>query len=257
MVKAGEDFAGDAAHLMPPTGGWGGNTGVQDAHNLAWKLGLVLAGTAGEGLLATYEQERRPVDEFTVEQAFTRYVLRTDPSMPRDRIQPLVNDMEIELGYVYRSPAVIAADDAGPVRPGLSEIASARLHTDPRESRAMPGTRAPHYWLRRGGQQISTLDLCGRHFALLAARGGTAWCDEACDTARQLGLGLDVFLVGAGGLHDPDDGFAAAYDIEQTGSVLIRPDGFVAWRARDDRAAGAAVLSNALRAILCLSAPPR
>jgi putative polyketide hydroxylase len=115
----------------------------------------------------------------------------------------------------------------------------------------MPGTRAPHYWLRRGDQQISTLDLCGRHFALLAARGGTAWCDEARDTARQLGLGLDVFLVGAGGLHDPDDGFAAAYDIEQTGSVLVRPDGFVAWRARDDRAAGAAVLSNALRAILC------
>jgi hypothetical protein len=244
-------IAGDAAHLMPPTGGWGGNTGVQDAHNLAWKLGLVLAGTAGEGLLATYEQERRPVDEFTVEQAFTRYVLRTDPSMPRDRIQPLVNDIEIELGYVYRSPAVIAADDAGPVRPGPSEIASARLHVDPRESRAMPGTRAPHYWLRRGGQQISTLDLCGRHFALLAARGGTAWCDEARDTARQLGLGLDVFLVGAGGLDDPDDGFAAACDIEQTGSVLVRPDGFVAWRARDDRAAGAAVLSNALRAILC------
>jgi len=126
---------------------------------------------------------------------------------------------------------------------------------DPRESRAMPGTRAPHYWLRRGGQQISTLDLCGRHFALLAARGGTAWCDEACDTARQLGLGLDVFLVGAEGLHDPDGGFAAACGIEQTGSVLVRPDGFVAWRARDDRAAGAAVLSNALRAILCLSAP--
>jgi 2-polyprenyl-6-methoxyphenol hydroxylase-like FAD-dependent oxidoreductase len=244
-------IAGDAAHLMPPTGGWGGNTGVQDAHNLAWKLGLVLALTAGEGLLSTYEQERRPVDEFTVEQAFTRYVLRTDPSLPRDRIQPLVNDMEIELGYVYRSPAVIAADDAALARAGSTGIEDASLHVNPRESRAMPGTRAPHYWLQRGGQQISTLDLCGRHFTLLAASAGAAWCDAAREAARQIGLGLDVFRIGVDDLHDPADGFTAAYGIEQTGSVLVRPDGFVAWRARDDRAASAAVLGNALRSILC------
>jgi 2-polyprenyl-6-methoxyphenol hydroxylase-like FAD-dependent oxidoreductase len=245
--------AGDAAHVMPPTGGWGGNTGVQDAHNLAWKLGLVLAGTAGAELLSTYEQERRPIDELTVEQAFTRYVLRTDPSIPRDRMQPLVNDLEIELGYRYRSRAVIDDDAADVPRTLQSGSGDAPLHVNPRESRAVPGTRAPHYWLRRGGQQISTLDLCGRHFTLLAASAGTAWCAAAREAARPLGLALDVFHVGAEGLEDPDDGFAAAYGIEQSGSVLVRPDGFVAWRASDDRAAGAAVLGSALRSILCRS----
>ena len=62
-------IAGDAAHVMPPNGGFGGNTGIQDAHNLAWKLAMVLKGKAGPELLATYESERRPVALFTVEQA--------------------------------------------------------------------------------------------------------------------------------------------------------------------------------------------
>ena len=57
-------LAGDAVHGMPPTGGFGGNTGVQDAHNLAWKLAFVLDGRAGESLLASYDTERRPVGEF-------------------------------------------------------------------------------------------------------------------------------------------------------------------------------------------------
>ena len=70
-------LAGDAAHVMPPYGGFGGNTGIADAHNLAWKLALVVLGEAGPELLSTYEPERRPVAAFTVEQAYTRYV--TDP----------------------------------------------------------------------------------------------------------------------------------------------------------------------------------
>jgi 2-polyprenyl-6-methoxyphenol hydroxylase-like FAD-dependent oxidoreductase len=54
-------LAGDAAHVWPPTGGLGANTGIQDAHNLAWKLAMVLRGDADEGLLDSYEAERRPV----------------------------------------------------------------------------------------------------------------------------------------------------------------------------------------------------
>src|SRR5579863_5620176 len=69
-------LAGDAAHVMPPNGGFGGNTGIQDAHNLAWKLALVLRGIAGPELLSTYDPERRPIGEFTTEQAYTRYVTR-------------------------------------------------------------------------------------------------------------------------------------------------------------------------------------
>ena len=70
---------------MPPTGGFGGNTGVADAHNLAWKLALVLDGSAGPGLLETYDAERRPVGELTVEQAYTRYVVRLDPELGNGR----------------------------------------------------------------------------------------------------------------------------------------------------------------------------
>ena len=88
---------------MPPTGGFGGNTGVEDAHNLAWKLAWALDGRAGAGLLDTYDAERRPVGELTVEQAYTRYVLRLDPELGKDDIQPFVPDPPIELGHRYRS----------------------------------------------------------------------------------------------------------------------------------------------------------
>jgi 2-polyprenyl-6-methoxyphenol hydroxylase-like FAD-dependent oxidoreductase len=231
-------IAGDAAHVMPPTGGWGGNTGVQDAHNLAWKLALVLRGIAGKNLLSTYEQERHPIGELTVEQAYTRYVLRTDPSIPKDTMQPLVNDLNIELGYVYHSSAVIL------------ETAAAPRHVNPRESHAMPGTRAPHFWLQRHGQQVSTLDLFDRNFTLLAAPEGAAWCESAPDAASQAGIHLEVMRLGQGGLQDPTNGFAVAYGLEPTGCVLVRPDGFVAWRAKDGLKASAANLSAVLSSIL-------
>jgi hypothetical protein len=231
-------IAGDAAHVMPPTGGWGGNTGVQDAHNLAWKFALVLQGIAGEDLLSTYEAERHPVAELTVEQAYTRYVLRTDPSMPRDNMQAPVNDLDIELGYVYRSPGVIA------------EGADTPLHLNPRESRGLPGTRAPHYWLLRDGQQVSTLDLFARNFTLLAATDGQPWCESAIRAAKDSGLPLTVLRLGLNGLRDAEGGFAAAYGLEPSGCVLVRPDGFVAWRAINSTGASAARLSEVLRSIL-------
>jgi len=91
-------IAGDAAHVMPPNGGFGGNTGVQDAHNLAWKLAMVLEGTAGAALLDSYEPERRPAGELAVEQAYSRYVTRTAPCSGADGIQPVANALDIELG---------------------------------------------------------------------------------------------------------------------------------------------------------------
>ena len=107
--QVGRTFlAGDAAHLMPPNGGFGGNTGIHDAHNLAWKLALVLEGVAGPELLETYETERKPVGKFTVEQAYTRYVTRTAPYLGAKDFEPPANDFNIELGYLYRSPAIVA-----------------------------------------------------------------------------------------------------------------------------------------------------
>jgi putative polyketide hydroxylase len=232
-------IAGDAAHVMPPTGGWGGNAGIQDAHNLAWKLALVLDGTAGPGLLDTYEEERHPISELTVEQAYTRYVLRTDPSIPKDNMQPIVPDLNVELGYVYRSAAIVT-----------ESLAEMPLHLNPRESRALPGTRAPHYWLQRRGQQVSTLDLFGRNFALLAAQDGVSWRGIAREVTARTGIALDVHRVGGEGLEDPSGGFAAAYDLEPSGCVLVRPDGFVAWRARNAELASAGRLANVLSTVL-------
>ncbi|MFZ1989242.1 MAG: FAD-dependent monooxygenase, partial [Alphaproteobacteria bacterium] len=137
-------IAGDAAHLMPPNGGFGGNTGIHDAHNLAWKLAAVLKGEARAELLDSYEAERKPVGKFTVEQAFARYIARTAPWLQSTtKTEPLAHDFNIELGYRYRSNAIVA-------EPG----ARSDISVDPRETSGEPGLRAPHIWLRRYGKQI-------------------------------------------------------------------------------------------------------
>jgi putative polyketide hydroxylase len=243
-MQAGRIFiAGDAAHVMPPTGGFGGNTGIQDVHNLAWKLALVLQAAAGPKLLSTYEQERRPVGEFTVEQAYTRYVLRTDSALGTKDLQPLVNELNVEKGYVYHSPAVI------PETPG-----DTTRDLSPRESRARPGTRAPHLWLERDAKRISTIDLYDRHFTLVAGPAGDAWERCAHAAANEARIELDVHRIGSRGLGDPSGSFAEAHAIQPTGSVLVRPDGFVAWRAKSDANASSKTLADVLRTVLCRGA---
>jgi 2-polyprenyl-6-methoxyphenol hydroxylase-like FAD-dependent oxidoreductase len=226
-------LAGDAAHSMPPTGGFGGNTGVEDARNLAWKLALVLQGLAPPALLATYEAERRPVGAFTVEQAYSRYVTRWAPYLGTQDITPIANDLDIDLGYRYRSQAVIAngADDG-------------RLLEPTKETKGRPGTRAPHIWIQRHGQSISTLDLFGAGFTLLAGPRGAAWCASAAAAAHQAGVAMDAHIVD--GEHFPE-----AYGISPSGAVLVRPDGVVGWRTAGDDQASAATIARTLDAILC------
>jgi 2-polyprenyl-6-methoxyphenol hydroxylase-like FAD-dependent oxidoreductase len=213
-------LAGDAAHNMPPTGGFGGNTGVADAHNLAWKLAYVLDGAAGPALLDTYDAERRPVGEFTVEQAYARYVLRLDPDLGKEDLQPFVPDPPIELGHRYRSSAVIpeAGDDGG-------------ICENPLEPSGRPGARAPHVELDGG----STLDLFGRHFVVLSP--AESWCEAA------RGAGIDAHRI-------ETPAFAEAYGTGSEGAVLVRPDGFIAWRAREARPAGEQELASALARVL-------
>jgi putative polyketide hydroxylase len=241
-------LAGDAAHVMPPNGGFGGNTGVQDAYDLAWKLALVVEGIAPPALLSTYDAERRPVDKFTVEQAYTRYVTRTAPYLTATDLQPFVADLEIELGYIYRSPAIVAEEsDASGASHGSDGDQSG--HGDPRLTRAVPGSRAPHLWLERDGRRRSTLDLFGRDFVLLAAPDGSAWCDAA-PAAAVPGVRLAAYRVGGAELIVPDDSFTGAYGVSSTGAVLVRPDGFVAWRAHAASNHPAETLAAALRAAL-------
>ena len=207
-------LAGDSAHVMPPNGGFGGNTGIHDAHDLAAKLALVLGGAASPDLLARYESDRRPVGRFTVEQAYTRYVLRTAPHLGAETAQPFAPDFDVELGYVYGRP-----DESG----GCA-------HGDPRELQARVGSRAPHVWITVDGRRVSTIDLTGRSFVLLTRAHGQRWRDAATElTAPLRSVTVDA---------SDDDAFAAAYGIDSDGMVLVRPDGFVT--ARADTMAGVA-----------------
>jgi 2-polyprenyl-6-methoxyphenol hydroxylase-like FAD-dependent oxidoreductase len=236
-------LGGDAAHVMPPMGGFGGNTGVQDAHNLAWKLALVLKGIAGSELLATYNTERQPIGELAMQQAYTRYVLRVVPERGKEGMQPIVDDLSMEIGYRYHSPAIVAEVGGG-----------TSLYADPRRSKAMPGTRAPHVLLRRAGTPISTLDLFTRNFCVLAAPGGGAWRDAARAAAADLGLAIDAYLLDHGDVGDPDGRFADAYGLFRSGAVIVRPDGFVAWRATDASTASKATMTALLSSLLCRGA---
>jgi hypothetical protein len=231
-------LAGDAAHTMPPNGGFGGNTGVQDAHNLAWKLAFVLRGLAGPGLLDTYDHERRAVGELTVEQAYARYVTRVAPYLGTEGMQELVDDWSMEIGYRYNSAAIALEAGQGPA-----------LHEHPRESHGRPGSRAPHVAVQHGGSALSTLDLFGTAFVLLAGPDGARWRDGARIAADSLGLPLEAHVVGTD-IVDPAGRFADAYGITASGAVLVRPDGFVAWRTHKDAEASDAALRHVLDRVL-------
>jgi len=230
-------LAGDAAHTMPPTGGFGGNTGIQDAHNLAWKLALVLQGSAGPALVDTYDQERQPAGVLAIEQAYNRYVTRSDPDLGTEGMHEAVPDMHVEFNR-YRSDAVIPDD--GYVDDGAADI-------DPRESRGLPGTRAPHVELTQGGKVLSTVDLYMGDFVLIAGPDGAAWADAAAAASSRAGVEVVSYTVG------PKEGeFSAAYGVGLSGASLVRPDGYVAWRAPAYTPDAPERLTAALRQVLAL-----
>ena len=164
---------------------------------------------------------------------------RTATYLGATDFQPFVADLEVELGYLYRSAGVSLEDGDGAV------------HADPRATHARPGSRAPHLWVHRDGTRISLLDLFGRPFVLLTGEGGVAWRDVAAGAAAaHPGLELEVHRVGGADLPTEGASFDERYGVSETGAVLVRPDGFVAWRARSDSAAEQAALGPALAAAL-------
>jgi 2-polyprenyl-6-methoxyphenol hydroxylase-like FAD-dependent oxidoreductase len=224
--RVGDVFlAGDSAHEMPPTGGFGLNTGVQDVHNLAWKIAAVLFGKADDKLLDSYHAERQPLGRIITQNSLANALsmgrtARQSNVLPRPEF---LNEQGLIFGACYRSTAVVP-DGTPPVAvddPVTEYVPSAR-----------PGSRAPHVRLKRGDEQISTIDLFGPHFVLLAGRDGDAWRRAA------QGLGtswppLIAFTVGKDGdLSDPDGDWHDAYGVDPDGMVLVRPDGHIAWRSR-------------------------
>lgn len=198
-------LAGDACHVHPPAGGLGANSGIQDAHNLAWKLAGVLRGWAGPELLDTYEQERRPVAMANAQQA----LLQQTRHQPGQNGSGVRKSIVTTTGYRYFSSA-ISGDDNG-------EVLEPELRIDGR-----PGLRVPHAWLERDGRRVSTVELAGPGFVLLAG-------PEADVPATPSSVPLRVHRLG-GDLTDPHDAFPSIAGIGPTGALLIRPDGFVAWR---------------------------
>ncbi|MFD5416849.1 FAD-dependent oxidoreductase [Streptomyces sp. NPDC127069] len=216
---------GDAAHEMSPTGAFGSNTGIQDAHNLAWKIAAVLNGSAGPDLLHTYEDERLPVARATSERASARSAEHSHPGYvppPTMGGGPGSGVLTTAMGYCYPRGAVVGGD---PDRPIIPE--TMRLKGD-------VGTRAPHMWLTRAGQRVSLLDLYETSFVLLSSPG-TPWKAAAGQVARELGAHLDAYTIGSApdaDLVQPDRAdWAELHELAADGAVLVRPDGFVAWRA--------------------------
>ena len=229
-------LVGDSAHVMPPTGGFGGNTGIQDAYNLAWKLEAVIKDAAGPELLETYDGERRPIADRTVAQALARLqAWFKDPSRRLPPPEPIRDDNAVIFGYRY--PAGAFVDDAN---------TADDLLEDPHAPSGRPGSRAPHLVVPHRGARVSTIDLFTDRWVLASGPRGTEWADwvRRSSAARVLGV-VWHGVQPAGDLVDAAGRFSAAYGVSTDGAVLMRPDGFVAWR-HATAADGATALDQAL-----------
>jgi len=283
MSKGRVFCGGDATHRHPPSSGLGSNTCMQDAFNLAWKLAYVIQGRAGMDLLESYSAERAPVGAQivaranqsrldyaplrecfdtdagdgtrTVEAGLARLKAPTpEGAALRARLAQALelknrefNAHGVELNQRYASTAVVP-------EPGTEPEAFARdaeLYVQPT---TRPGAKIPHAWLvGADGHRTSTLDVTGRgRFTLVTGLAGQAWKEAAA----RLGLPfLDTVVVGEPGHEDPYAAWARVREIDEAGALLVRPDGYVAWRhtaALWDADAAEAALRAALAAALAL-----
>ena len=219
-------LAGDACHLFVPTGGFGMNTGIGDAVDLAWKLAARISGWGGDHLLAGYEIERRPVGLFNTREAADNYdksgeIFAVPAAIDAEGssgdaarasvaalLPPKIKHFApigVHLGYHYEdSPLILREDGHSP--------SSDPVHYKPT---ARPGHRAPHAWIRPGK---STLDLFGRGFTLM--RFGAGDGEALIGAAKTSGVPLTVVDI-------TDQDIAGLYERRL---VLVRPDGHVAWR---------------------------
>jgi 2-polyprenyl-6-methoxyphenol hydroxylase-like FAD-dependent oxidoreductase len=221
-------LAGDAVHQHSPSGGFGMNTGLGDAVDLAWKLEAALAGWGGAALLDSYEIERKPVARRIVREATENQgpladpatlALIRDPSPAGDRARRSISEAIVRertrvyvsdglvLGYRYDPSPVIVPDGTTAPPESVSQYTPT----------ARPGSRAPHAWLEAGR---STLDLFGGGFVLLAFAGAADDASPIAAAARSRGVPLETVPI-------DDPAIAGLYERRL---VLVRPDGHVAWR---------------------------
>ncbi|KAJ5951531.1 uncharacterized protein N7479_009944 [Penicillium vulpinum] len=280
-------IAGDSAHRHPPTAGLGLNTAIQDVHNLAWKLALVLNGKADAALLDTYDTERRLIGKRNADWAlFTfkniavinaaigllpgqtqantqRFTEMFDPSSEIGRashamVQHAIDGQtielgahNIELGFSYPSGALLTDGTNPPPEDPLQQryIPTTR-----------PGHRLPHAWLFRDGKSLSTLDLVGAtgDFLLITDESGEAWVSAVKRVVESSRRGLRIVQISQHGASSPRDGkyldkesqWAHVRDIRDGGAILVRPDNMIAWRSLCPPLDDGNELSSALDKIL-------
>jgi 2,4-dichlorophenol 6-monooxygenase len=270
-------LVGDAAHRHSPMGGLGLNTGVQDVHNLCWKLAAVLKDEASPPLLDSYETERRPVGRRNVEWASlnffnhlavasgfgmlpgapeehnraaieTLFAETPDGEARRSRLADFYRcarrefqELDVELGFEYADGGAVCADGspAPPRDPdGHVYVPAAR-----------PGHRLPHAWVRHRGERLSTHDLLvGGHFTLLAGSEADEWEEAAEAHAAELGVPLKIFRFGRD-VTDPDGQWREVCGHDEDGVVLVRPDGHVGFRASGSQGDPGAELRSALKVL--------
>ena len=222
-------LVGDAAATVTPHGGFGGNTGIQASHNLAWKLALVLKDQAGAGLVEqSYHEERHPIGKKTTDQVFERYVSRTAPELKETgvEIEEEVPDPHMELGYRYHSGA-------------LDTVLQGAITEDPVSATSSPGSIARHVVVDVPGHadNIPLADFFGHTFVLLTGPEGQEWASAATGLRSEtLFPEIRVYSVCS-------DLFCTKYGITSSGAVLVRPDGFVAWRGRHSAMPGQYAMS--------------
>jgi putative polyketide hydroxylase len=267
--RAGRVFlAGDAAHRFPPHGGFGMNSGVQDSHNLIWKLVGRLRWGAGDHLLDSYERERKPVAQRngaqcvlnTRRMAATGWMQKGSAALAaietpegtelRERIRGAIAAQHEQFfsqgqqfGQLYSSAALI--DDGTPIDESTVSVY---------RPTGRPGARAPHMWLEGANGRRSTIDLSRGGFALLAARDGEPWLVAAAGAVEATNVPLAAFWIGSPEcLQRPvDPCWEDVVGVGPQGAILVRPDGYVGarWRALPDNPQSA--LNTALAKILDL-----
>lgn len=219
--RSGRVFlAGDAAHVMPPWGGFNANTGIADVHNLAWKLAATLGGHAAPDLLDTYEEERRPIAARNGRQALlrtdfdARFGIRTEAN--QDAFEQLLDIGSLLMRHRYTSPQTRSNAQPGELADRLC---------------GQIGTRFPHAWIRRKAERLSTLDLLGDAHVLIAGprasqhRAQELECGTSQATPHLHVAGVDFQFA------DGSTGWEALTGLSDDGWVLVRPDGFVADRS--------------------------
>ena len=276
--RSGRCFlAGDAAHRVPPWGALGMNTGIGDVRNLCWKLALALADPALEGLLDSYEPERRPVAESVAANSLASFhdgaraidaALGQAPAQPPEKgwrnIEMLWHDgPDGEARRAAMDKAVRSLDlefhahgaDCGfaYARGAIQQLpGSAPAEVDPVTYRATttPGHHLPHFWIGEAGTRdraMADLIRPGR-FLLVADTAAAQWSQWVNSLDGPLAGVIDVEEV-SGTAASPDHPvpWGQLREVGDTGAILARPDGIVAWRWTDLPGDGAAELRRALK----------